>query len=212
MEVTTRPPAAAVTPADDDGVDDAALVAGLLRQDPRACETLVRTYGGRVMSAIRRYLRNPDDAADVFQDTFIQVMKSIDRFEGRSRLWYWVRGIAVKLALLKLRQQRRRRETSFEDLLPQYDETEHRILPDSPRSTADEVESGDVGQTVRDAIAELPESYRTILVLRDFEGYSTQETADLLGIQANTAKVRLHRARMALRTLLDGLLDRRDLL
>lgn len=212
MEPTTdeQPQAsAAATPA---GVDEAALLAGLLRQDPRACETLVRAYGSRVMAAIRRYLRNADDAADVFQDTFIQVLKSIDRFEGRSSLWYWIRGIAIKLSLLKLRQQRRRRETHIEDLLPQYDDTEHRILPQNPRTTEDEVESDDVGQYVREAIAELPESYRTILVLRDFEGHSTQEAADILGIQANTAKVRLHRARMALRTLLEKVLHRRDLL
>ncbi|MEO0975585.1 MAG: sigma-70 family RNA polymerase sigma factor, partial [Pseudomonadota bacterium] len=187
----------------DGEVDEKALLEGLLAQDPRAYETLVRAYGKRVMAAARRYLRSGDDASDVFQETFIQVMKSIDKFEGRSTLWYWVRGITVKLSLLKLRQQRRRNETSFEDLLPQYDDAEHRILPESPRSTADEVEKGDVGQYVREAIAELPEQYRTILVLRDFEGHSTQETADILGIQANTAKVRLHRARSALRTLLE---------
>ncbi|MEM9383762.1 MAG: RNA polymerase sigma factor [Pseudomonadota bacterium] len=193
-------------------VDERTLLEGLLRQDPAAYETLVRVYGSRVMAAARRYLRSGDDAADVFQETFIQVMKSIDKFEGRSTLWYWVRGITIKLSLLKLRQQRRRNETSIDDLLPSYDETEHRIMPDNPRSAADEVETGDVGQYVRDAIAELPEQYRTILVLRDFEGHSTQETADILGIQANTAKVRLHRARGALRTLLERLLDRRDLL
>ncbi len=208
MESNSNPPVATSHPE----VDEKALLEGLLRQDPRAYETLVRAYGSRVMAAARRYLRSGDDAADVFQETFIQVMKSIDKFEGRSTLWYWVRGITIKLSLLKLRQQRRRKETSFEDLLPQYDESEHRILPENPRSAADEVETGDVGQYVREAIAELPEQYRTILVLRDFEGHSTQETADILGIQANTAKVRLHRARNALRTLLERLLDRRDLL
>jgi RNA polymerase sigma-70 factor (ECF subfamily) len=193
-------------------IDEQALLQGLLRQDPASYETLVREYGARVMATARRYLRSGDDAADVFQETFIQVMKSIDRFEGRSTLWYWVRGITIKLSLLKLRQQRRRNETSFDDLLPTYDESEHRLLPEKSPSAADEVESGDVGQYVRNAIAQLPESYQTILVLRDFEGHSTQEAADILGIQANTAKVRLHRARSALRTLLDGILDRRDLL
>jgi RNA polymerase sigma-70 factor (ECF subfamily) len=195
-----------------DPVDEQALLEGLLRQDPASYEILVREYGSRVMAAARRYLRNPDDAADVFQETFIQVMRSIGKFEGRSTLWYWVRGITIKLALLKLRQQRRRSETSFDDLLPQYDESEHRLLPDNPRSAADEVEDGDISQYVRDAVAELPEQYRTIVVLRDFEGHSTQEAADILGIQANTAKVRLHRARCALRTLLDNVLDRSDLL
>ncbi len=194
------------------GVDEQALLEGLLRQDPAAYERLVRTYGGRVMAAIRRYLREGDDAADVFQETFIQVMRSIHSFEGRSTLWYWVRGIAIKLSLLRLRQQRRRAEVSFEALLPTYDEAEHRVLPQQPLTTAEEAEAGDVGRHVRDAVARLPEPYRAILVLRDFEGHSTREAADILGIQANTAKVRLHRARNALRTLLEDVLNRRDLL
>lgn len=198
-------------PGDQD-IDERALLEGLLRQDAASYEQLVRSYGSRVLAAARRYLRDGDEAADVFQETFIQVMKSIHRFEGRSSLWLWIRGITVRLALMRLRTRRRLNETSFEALLPAYDDSEHRILPENPRSADEEAASGDLRRYVREAVAQLPEQYRTILALRDFEGHSTREAAAILGIRENTAKVRLHRARCALRTLIDDVLDRGDLL
>jgi RNA polymerase sigma-70 factor (ECF subfamily) len=106
---------------------------------------------------------------------------------------------------MKLRTKRRRPEESIEDLLPRFDagghQTEPSILWQEPAGRA--AERREARELVRLAIAKLPESYRTVLLLRDIEDVSTEETAGLMGISPNAVKIRLHRARQALRTLID---------
>ncbi len=190
------------------------LLKGLRTGDSTSFELLVRTYSPRILAVARRYLRIEADAADCVQDTFLQVFRNIDSYEQRSSLWYWIRGIAINRCLMILRQRRRRPEESIEHLLPVFDDDGNRVevTGSSPDGLDAPAQSVDVQHFVRQAISSLPDSYRTVLLLRDIDGYTTGETAEILDIQINAVKTRLHRARSALKKLLEPVMDRDQLL
>lgn len=182
-----------------------------LRAGDEGCyETLVRRLGPQVLATAQRYLRSEADAADCFQDTFLVVFESINKFEQRSSLSTWIRGITVNQCLMRIRKQARRREQSIEHMLPIFDEHGDRIEAASPRQTAAISESIDTEQMrsiVRQNINGLPDDYRLVLLLRDIDGYTTREAAAILGINANAVKTRLHRARSALKYLLEPAME-----
>lgn len=181
---------------------DAALVARLQCGDDSAFEAIVRGHSGRLLSVARRVLGNNEDAQDAVQDTFVRAYKAIHTFEARAQLHTWLHRILVNSALMKLRERRRRPTQSIEDLLPTYLADGHQAV--ASRDWSDAVlERKETAAIVREAIQRLPDIYREVLVLRDMEEKDTAEVAVLLGTTSNVVKVRLHRARQALRTLLD---------
>ncbi len=191
-------------PATPPGGPDAALVERLRRGDGRAFEELLRAHTGRLLAVARRLVGNEEDARDVVQDAFLSAFRSIDRFDGHSGLGTWLHRIAVNGALTKLRSRRRRPERPIEDLLPTFLEDGHAARParDWPEPFV-ALQREETRAAVRRHIQELPDDYRTVLVLRDIEGLDTDETARLLGLTPGAVKTRLHRARQALRTLLE---------
>jgi RNA polymerase sigma-70 factor (ECF subfamily) len=181
---------------------DADLVTRLQSGDDTAFEPVVRLHSGRLLSVARRILGNEEDARDAVQDAFIRAYKAIGTFESRAQLHTWLHRILVNVALMKLRERRRRPTESLEELLPTYTSDGHQAV--ASRDWGDAVlERKETAAIVREAIARLPDQYREVLVLRDIEERDTGEAAALLGTTANAVKVRLHRARQALRTLLD---------
>ena len=181
---------------------DVLLVNRLQRGDEAAFEELVRRHGGRLLSVARRFLGGSEDAQDAVQEAFIKAFKAIHTFEERAQLQTWLHRILVNTALMKLRERRRRPEESIDDLLPTFTTDGHQAVESREWSDA-LLERKETAGIVRDAIARLPEPYRVVLVLRDLEERDTAETARLLGMTTTAVKVRLHRARQALRTLLD---------
>jgi RNA polymerase sigma-70 factor, ECF subfamily len=192
----------------DAPLPEADLVAGLRRGDAACTSTFVRTYGGPMLSVARRMLRHDEDARDCVQEAMIQALRQIDGFEGRAALRTWLHRIVVNRALMRLRARASRAEDSLDQLMPQFDHTGHLIGPtEMPEvSIEDLIEQNDVRRMVRAAIDRLPDGMRTIILLRDVEGYDTEEVAGMLGISTGAAKVRLHRARNALRKLLEPVL------
>jgi len=201
--MSPRDPTRAAPSADD--ADEAALLAALRDGDPQAYETLVRTYTGRLLAVARRYLRNEEDARDAVQDAFLSAFRGMDSFGGASRLSTWLHRIAVNASLMKLRTRRRKPEESIEELLPGFLEDGHLSVPAADwRGGADVLlEAAENRALVREAIGALPDRYRTVLLLRDIEGFDTEATAKELDMTPGAVKTRLHRARQALRTLLD---------
>jgi RNA polymerase sigma-70 factor (ECF subfamily) len=184
------------------------LVAALRRGDERAYEELVRRSSGRMLSTARRILGDEEDARNVVQDSFLSAFRSIDRFAGDSQITTWLHRIVVNMSLMRLRSRRRHPETPIEELLPHFDgEDGHRrpseLADLAARDAGSELDRNALRRHVRDCISELPESYRTILVLRDLEEQSTEEVAESLGLTEGNVKTRLHRARQALKTLLE---------
>ena len=186
------------------GVDEGALLAGLKKGEDWAFEALIRTFGARMLSVARRIVGNDEDARDVVQSAYLSAFRAIGSFEGSSQLSTWLHRVVVNTALMRLRSRRRKPEESIEGLLPAFKTDGHFAERFASGSlTAEQLlERKETRRIVRDAIAELPDPYRMVLILRDIEELSTQEVADALEITPAAVKVRLHRARQALFTLL----------
>lgn len=193
---------AATTVAPDDLTP---LISRLRAGDSEAFDELVRSTGGRVLAVCRRMLGQEEDASDAVQETFLSAFKAIESFDGRSQITTWLHRIAVNVCLMRIRTRRRRHEQSIEPLLPQFLADGHQSIPSRSWKPSGEngIERADARAVVREKIAELPEGYRVVLMLRDVEELSTEETAQALGMTVNGVKTRLHRARQALRELLD---------
>jgi RNA polymerase sigma-70 factor (ECF subfamily) len=158
-----------------------------------------------MLAVARRMLRREEDAQDAVQEAFLSAFKALDRFDERSRLTTWLHRIVVNVCLMRLRTLRRKPERSIEELLPQFLPDGHQRTPSSnwkPEALGG-IESREVRAHVRAKIEELPEDYRVVLLLRDIEELDTQQTATLLRLTTAAVKTRLHRARQALRTLID---------
>jgi RNA polymerase sigma-70 factor (ECF subfamily) len=192
-------------------MDEASLTAAVRAGDENAFEMLVRNESGRLLAVTRRILGNDDDAREAVHEAFISAYRARQQFQAGARVSTWLHRIAINAALMKLRSRRRRPEDSLDDLLPRFLPNGHHVERFQPWITSVQAstEAADAilarretAAVVRQAIEQLPESFRTVLILRDIEGLSTDETAAMLQTTPNAVKIRLHRARMALRTLL----------
>jgi RNA polymerase sigma-70 factor (ECF subfamily) len=181
---------------------DSALVAGLKAGDDSAFEEVLRRYETKVYSLVRSLTRNDSDAQDALQDAFLSVFRKIRTFREASSLSTWIYRIAVNAALMKLRGRKRdRNSVSIDEFLPQFDASGHRLLPETsaPARADDLLERKELAEFLREAIRSLPPDHRTVFVLRDQEGLSTEEVAGVLGLSVPAVKSRLHRARLYLR-------------
>ncbi len=189
----------------DEPEDEAALVADLRTGDEAAFERVVRLYTPRLLAAARRILRNEEDARDAVQDAFLSAFKALPRFEGESRFATWLHRIGINAALMKLRSRQRKHERPIGELLPRFLSDGHPVDPAVAWEPVEKLlERQETREFVRQAIDELPESHRTVLLLRDIEELDTEQAAEQLGVSTGVVKTRLHRARQALRTLLDA--------
>jgi len=186
-------------------VDETALVAGLRAGDSAAYTVVLKVYGGRLLATARRFLRSEDDARDAVQDALISAFKNIASFQGEARVATWLHRIVVNSALMKLRAMKRRDEISIESLLPTYLDDGHRRgpTPSWQARSEDLLCRSELRQQIRSCIDRLPEDYRNVLLLRDIEEVDTAHAATILETTPGAVKVRLHRARMALRELLE---------
>jgi RNA polymerase sigma-70 factor (ECF subfamily) len=184
---------------------EAALIARLRRRDTEALEILMERHAARVYRVAFGITRNDADAEEVVQDVFLSLFEKIAAFEERAALGTWLYRVATNSALLRRRGKRIELEVSLEDQLPTFREDGHRagersfLLADWSASAEDGVESGETQALVRRAIDMLPPHYRAVVLLRDVEELSNEETAEILGEPVSSVKSRLHRARMALR-------------
>ena len=193
-----------VRPAMTESAEDERFLDRLRAGDESAYEILVRLYGGRMLAIARQFLSRSEDAQDAVQEAFLSAFRSVGGFRGGSSLSTWLHRIVVNACLMKIRGASRRPETPIEDLLPAFDETGHHAAPIEDWAVSPEkaMLSRETRERVRAAIEKLPASYRAVLVLRDIEELSTEETAEVLSLTRTAVKVRLHRARLALRGLL----------
>ena len=184
------------------------MIAGLRTGDERAAERLVRDNIGRMRAVARRLLRDEGLADDCVQEAFIKAFRKIGDFEGRSSLKTWLHRITVNEALMKLRSMKRLDEQPIDHLLPEFDHNACRIEAPWPTlaGTEEIVERNSTRALVLSKIRELPDSYRIVVMLRDIEELETSEVAKMLGLSESNVKVRLHRARSALKKLLEPVL------
>ena len=171
---------------------EAELLTRLRTGELAAQDEFFRANVAAVMAVARRYLGDTDHAADAAQDTFLAAFRAIGSFQATARLSTWLHRIAVNECLMKLRSDRRRRTVPLEA----------GCELNAPREP-EMIERGETADRVREGIGQLPESFRTIIELRDLEGLDTAATAARLGTSEAVVKTRLHRARHALREILE---------
>ncbi len=184
---------------------EAALLAGLRAGSDAAYETLVRETSGRLLAVARRIVGTDEEARDVLQEAYLSAFKALDRFEANARLSTWLHRIVVNKALMRLRTRKRKPEEPIEPMLPSFKDDGHQVHEAVAWSDGADVmlERAETRAFVRSQIDRLPDTYRTVLLLRDIEELNTPEAAAMLGITENAVKIRLHRARQALRGLLN---------
>jgi len=181
------------------------LIERLRQGDTQALEALMTRYSGRVYRLAFGITRNDADAEEIVQDVFLTLFRKIDTFEGRSALGTWIYRVTANAALIKRRGQRVELEVLLEDYLPRFLEGGHRegdraFLCADWSQRPDEVAQGvETRAILTQALERLPDTYRAVVLLRDLEGLSNDEAAEVLGETVASVKSRLHRARMALR-------------
>jgi RNA polymerase sigma-70 factor, ECF subfamily len=184
---------------------EATLIDRLRGGDTTALEALMEQFASRVYRLAYGITRCEADSEEVVQDVFLSLSRKIEGFEGRAALGTWIYRITVNAALIKRRGKRFEAEVFLEDHLPAFREDGHRegdrtwLLADWSETPEQELLSKETQRAVRRMIASLPDRYRVVLLLRDLEGLSNEEAAEILGDSVASVKSRLHRARMALR-------------
>jgi len=182
--------------------DEEALLTGLRAGDRHACACLLKRFAPHVYAVALRMTGDPDEAEDVLQETFISACKHVQEFEGRSALGTWLHRIATNAALMRLRRHTPDVVSLDQPIASLEGEDMPREIADWTFYPAGHALDGETRQVIEQAIAQLPDTLRTVFVLREIEGQSTEETAEMLGIGLSATKVRLHRARLRLRELL----------
>lgn len=184
---------------------EAELVAGLRAGEAAAFRRFVDENSANVYSLALKLLGDEQEAEDVLQETFLSAFRAIDRFEGRSKLSTWLYRIAYNASLMHLRKRDRMATLSLDQR--HGDEGQVRpvlgdLLVDWSTVPDDQLLTAEARQEMDRAIAQLPESLRATFILRDIQGLSGAETAEILGITVQAVKNRLHRARLRLRARL----------
>lgn len=179
--------------------EDLALVQSAREGDMAAFEQLIKRYDRNVFRIANHITQNREDAEDVVQDAFLKAYQKLDQFQGNSKFYTWLVRIAVNEALMKLRKRKASKTVSIDEDV----ETEEGFVPrevtdwsPNPEQLYKQAELGDI---LEKTIQGLSAGFRTVFVLRDVEGLSTEETAETLGLSIPAVKSRLLRARLQLR-------------
>jgi RNA polymerase sigma-70 factor (ECF subfamily) len=191
--------------------EDAALVAALKAGSEEAFSLLIAQYGQPLYSVVARSLKDPADAADTMQEVFIKVFRNIRSFHGESSLRTWIYRIALHEASNQRRwwSRHKKQEMTIDSplTLGVVDDSDEGLclsatLADHAGSPFDQALDSELKARVEDCLRQLPIAFRTVVVLREMEGFSYEEIAEILDVPAGTVKSRLTRGRAALKELL----------
>jgi len=180
-------------------VPDEELVKRVLEGDTALYEIIMRRHNQLLYRVVRSILPNDDEAEDVMQDAYVRAYEHLDQFTGRAQFRTWLTRIAIHEALARVRRSMRFSPLSARK---KFDGDPMDILVASDRTPEEQAADSELRNLLERAIAQLPESYRSVLVLRDVQEMSIDEVAAILDLSEGTVKVRLHRARRALRKMI----------
>lgn len=190
--------------------EDAALVADLKAGSEEAFAVLIAQYHQPIYSLIARSLNDPADAADITQEVFIKVFRSIRGFHGEASLRTWLYRIALREASNQRRwwSRHKKQEITIDSPAELDSDAENSrlclgaTLADNADSPFDRAVQAEVREHIESALSQLPEAFRTVVILREIEGFAYEEIAEILNVNLGTVKSRLTRGRTALRALL----------
>ena len=184
-----------------------ALIQAALKRDQEAWRSLLSGHGGKMYGMALRFLSHEKEAEDVIQDVWLLISQKLPEFRGECKLSTWIYRITANKCLEKIRSRKNEKEKteSIDKLLPDFDEEGHykKEFTDWSQRPDEEADQKALKKEIEKALMGLPQEYREVLILRDIEGFSGVETAQMLGINEATMKTKLHRGRMALREKLE---------
>jgi RNA polymerase sigma-70 factor (ECF subfamily) len=201
----------AIQPKVDEAVsDELALVQSAKAGDVSAFEELVKRYDRNVFRIAQHITQNREDAEDVVQDAFLKAYSNLAQFQGQSKFYTWLVRIAVNEALMKLRRRRPERMVSLDEDVKTEDDSLPREVADWSPNPEQQYTQAELRDILTKTIQGLPATFRTVFVLRDVEGLSTEETAEALELSVPAVKSRLLRARLQLRERLNRYFQRHE--
>ena len=170
---------------------DPDLIPRIRRGDPAALTAVYRAFGGELLALARRLTGSESDAEDVLHDLIVGLPDAMRNYDERGKFRAWLKQVVVRMCLMRLRAERRRRETGLDEVGQLASRT---------------VSAGDLNDAIELALRELSPAIRAVVVLRFIEGLSHREIADTLGISINASEARLSRGIVALRRRLEALI------
>ncbi|MGI9102333.1 MAG: sigma-70 family RNA polymerase sigma factor [Terriglobales bacterium] len=189
--------------------DELKLVRAAKAGDISAFEQLVRRYDRNVFRIAQHITQNREDAEDVVQDAFLKSYENLKNFQEQSKFYTWLVRIAVNEALMRLRRRRPERMVSLDEDVKTDEDTMPREVADWTPNPEQQYTQAELRDILTRTIQGLPSSFRTVFVLRDVEGLSTEETAEALDLSIPAVKSRLLRARLQLRERLNKYFKKR---
>jgi RNA polymerase sigma-70 factor (ECF subfamily) len=179
--------------------DEMALVLAAKKGDLEAFSQLVTRYDRNIFRIAQHITHNEEDAQDVVQEAFLKAYTNLAQFQGNSKFYTWLVRIAVNEALMKLRRRRSDKTVSIDEDVETEDGSMPREVADWSPNPEQLYGQSELGDILKKTIQGLPPGFRTVFVLRDVEGLSTEETAEMLQLSVPAVKSRLLRARLQLR-------------
>ena len=176
-----------------------ALVQAAKKGDLEAFSELVKRYDRNIFRIAQHITHNEEDAQDVVQEAFLKAYQNLEQFQGNSKFYTWLVRIAVNEALMKLRRRRTDRTVSIDEDVETDEGTMPREVADWSPNPEQLYGQSELSEILKKTIQGLPPGFRTVFVLRDVEGLSTEETGEMLGLSIPAVKSRLLRARLQLR-------------
>jgi RNA polymerase sigma-70 factor (ECF subfamily) len=189
--------------------EDAEVIQAINDGRPDRFHEIVQRYEGRLYNFGLKMCGHVQDAEDLVQETFLNVFRYMGGFRYETKFKNWLYRVATSVCLKKRRRSKfaPEKELSLEEFLPAEGEAPPDAVPEWAAQPLDQLLTSELSQVIRDAIVDLPENHRLVVVLRDLEGFSTEETAQMLDLTPANVKVRLHRGRLFLREKLKGYFD-----
>ncbi len=184
-------------------VSDEELVKRVQEGNSEAFEELVRRYERKVYNIAYRILGNEEDATEALQDTFLRAYRFLPKFGFKSSFYTWLYRIATNVSITKLRNRKKKEAVSLDAPVPDSDDLTFDV-PDTGQTPEEVFAQKRLREKLDQAVRELPEEYRVVVILRDLEGLSNEEVSRVLKLSVPAVKSRLHRARLALREKLAG--------
>jgi len=186
--------------------DDFDLIQAINSGQTEKFHDLVKRYEQKLYNFSLRMCRNPSDAEDMIQDTFLNVFKYLKNFRYETKFKNWLYKVAASTCIKKRRKSKFApdKELSLDEFLPNDEAGKPDNVPEWAMLPLDKLLNEELYSVIHQTILALPKKYRVVIVLRDIEGFSTAETAQILNLSPSNVKVRLHRARLYLRDKLKG--------
>lgn len=180
-------------------MDEQQLIEAAKTGDKKALAELVKKYEKTIYNFAYKICRNPEKAENTMQDTFLSMVKSLHQFDGKSKLSTWLYRIVANHCLMELRKKR----NLFSSIDDEEELFENKLSADWKEIPSSTVENDELRRILDEAIAKLSPEYRLVFLLRDVEGFSTEETGQMTDLSVPAVKSRLHRARAFLRNELN---------